>query len=368
MKCLLTLPTLLSQPLVAFTIELDNEFEQRMRHRTTTSGLAAGVGLSAGSGEAPWLVSLVMWSNLMQFVREEGVTVAQLQNLARIAKPSLAGMQRWGYIVVAPDPADSRPKPPRRDWVVRPTSAGRKAQEVWRPLLGVIEERWHARFGAGEIGKLRASLEALVSQLDIDLPDYLPVLQYGLFSGDLHSGRIGFSMSGTGLSPSLPALLSKLLLAFTLDFERESEVSLAISANVLRLLGEEGVRVRDLPRLSGVSKEAIAMSLGFLEKRRCIVVEPDPAASRTKVVRLTPKGRNAQDACHHLLGVIEERWHARFGKDAIRNLRESLEPLLGDLFRGLEPHPNGWRASVPKPGTLPHHPMVLHRGGYPDGS
>jgi hypothetical protein len=36
------------------------------------------------------------------------------------------------------------------------------------------------------------------------------------------------------------------LLAFAIDFEGESEVSLAISANVLRLIGEEGVRVPDI--------------------------------------------------------------------------------------------------------------------------
>jgi hypothetical protein len=46
------LPTLLSQVLVAFTIELDNEFEHQMPHRTTI----------ARQGRGPWLVSLPMWS------------------------------------------------------------------------------------------------------------------------------------------------------------------------------------------------------------------------------------------------------------------------------------------------------------------
>ena len=41
---------------------------------------------------------------------------------------------------------------------------------------------------------------------------------------------------------------------------------------------------------------------------------------------------------------------------------------LSPLFRGLEPYPDGWRAKVRKPDTLPHYPMVLHRGGFPDGS
>jgi hypothetical protein len=66
---------------------------------------------------------------------------------------------------------------------------------------------------------------------------------------------------------------------------------------------------------------------------------------------------------------------ARFGKDIIRTLRGLLETLVGEptaqispLFRGLEPYPDGWRASVRKPTALPHYPMVLHRGGFPDGS
>jgi hypothetical protein len=53
-------------------------------------------------------------------------------------------------------------------------------------------------------------------------------------------------------------------------------------------------------------------------------------------------------------------------------LRASLEPLAAGqppvLFGGLEPYPDNWRASVRWSATLPHFPMVLHRGGYPDGS
>ena len=41
-------------------------------------------------------------------------------------------------------------------------------------------------------------------------------------------------------SADLSVLLSQVLLAFTLDFERESAVSLAIVANALRVLTERG--------------------------------------------------------------------------------------------------------------------------------
>ena len=351
------LSTLLSQALVAFTIEFDNEFEHQMPHRTTSQG---------GARQGPWLVSLVMWSNCMQFVGEEGVTLGELEDLARTTT-NLNGMQRWGYIAV-------EPKRPRASSVIRATARGREAQQVWRPLFGVLEKRWQERIGKEEITQLRESVYALVSRMHVDLPDCLPILGYGLFSKV--PPAVQKTPPAAGVSSRLPlsALLSRCLLAFAIEFERESELSLAISANVVRILDEKGVRVRDLPLLTGVSKGAISVALGFLQKRHAVVVEPDQAGSRVKVARLTPKGREAQDAYHQLLGSIEKRWEARFGKDTIRNLRKSLERLAGDstahspLFRGLEPYPDGWRASIRKPNILPHYPMVLHRGGFPDGS
>jgi hypothetical protein len=94
-----------------------------------------------------------------------------------------------------------------------------------------------------------------------------------------------------------------------------------------------------------------------------------------KFLRLTAEGRREQNKYRERLALIEAHWRARFGKGKIGSLRELLERLVGEptaqrspLFQGLEPYPEGWRAAVPKPATLPHHPMVLHRGGYPDGS
>ena len=93
------------------------------------------------------------------------------------------------------------------------------------------------------------------------------------------------SKDKAGSRQPLPALLSQVLLAFAVEFERESDLSLAIGANVLRVLDEKGVRVRDLPLLTGVSKEAISVAMGILQKQGIAVVE----AKRGKVVRLTPR-------------------------------------------------------------------------------
>lgn len=317
----------------------------------------------------PWLVSMAMWWNCMRFVGEDGVRVGELRQLAR-TKTNLNGMVRWGYIVVAPDPQDPRPKPLPSNWLIRPTRKGRKAQQVWQPLFNMIESRWHDRFGTTEIDRLRDALWAVNSQFKIELPNCLPILGYGLHSkGPDRDERSPPVQPSDGTSLPLPALLARVLLAFVMEFEHKANLSLAISANVIRCLAAGSVKVRDLPVLSGVSKEAINMALGILEKGGLATVEVDLSGGRSKVIQLTPKGQEAWEQDHRLLATIEERWQSRFGADAIHNLRGALECLLGGpVFRGLDPYPDGWRASTRKPATLPHFPMVLHRGGFPDGS
>jgi DNA-binding MarR family transcriptional regulator len=371
----LALSALLSQALVAFTIEFDNEFERRTPHQTTDHGS------TLGSNHAPWLVSMVMWEKFLQFVPDNGITIRELQRLTGLSdKGMVTWLTRlgkwWGYIVIGPDQADPPAKSARSEWQVRPTPGGQKALEVWRPLSAVIEQRWDERFGPREIEHLRESLRAVVSQLDPELPDSLPILGYGLFSKADDDGRRSAATRGPHRwsHAPLPALLSRPLLAFAVDFEGESELSLAIGANVLRLAGEEGVRIRDLPRLAGVSREAIATALSFLEKRGYASVKQESSGKRAKLLMLNARGLRARDEYHRLVWNIEERWQARFGKKAMAGIRDALEQLVGQpaaehspLFRGLEPYPDGWRASVPRPDTLPHYPMVLHRGGFPDG-
>jgi hypothetical protein len=145
-----------------------------------------------------------------------------------------------------------------------------------------------------------------------------------------------------------------------------------VAANVLRVLGAERTRLRDLPALTGTSKESVRWALGILTRGDLAAEEPDPAASRGKVALLTPRGLEARHLYHELTVAIERRWDDRFSPGVTGALRASLEPLAAGqspvLFGGLEPYPDNWRASVRRPATLPHFPIVLHRGGYPDGS
>jgi methyltransferase (TIGR00027 family) len=363
----LSLSVLLSQALVAFTIELDNEAEHLLPHRTTNHGVA-------GIGAGPWLTSAAMFENCLRFVTDEPITVRELETLAR-TRTNLDGMRRWSYITIDGAAGKTYQGRPGPDAVLRATAQGLRARQTWLPVPAVIEQRWTERFGAGQIGDLRRALVAVTAQLDAGLPDCLPILGQTLFS--------------RGPDPALPprpepsdltalpllALLSRVLLAFALDYEAESEVSLAVGANLLRVLREDGTRLRDLPLRSGVSREAVSWAMGVLLRAGLAVEEPDPASSRGQAARLTPRGLLAQELYLGLLDTIAERWRARFGSDTIGSLRRSLEVLAvgsGDqpppVFQGLEPYPDNWRAQVRPASLLPYYPMVLHRGGYPDGS
>ncbi len=377
----LPLPTLLSQVLVAFTVEFDNEAEYRMPHRTT-GGLPHGVPT-----DSPWLVSQVMWANVLQFVDEEGTRVRDIHARAGTTSDSLAGLRRWRYVTIEPWPNDGLGGPAPEDSVVRLTPAGRRARTVWLPLADEIEERWRSRFGPGAIDDLAGALGSIIGRLGHPLPHYLPVVDPTL-NGKAAPllvepvGPVGpVGAGGPGAPqptepPDLSVLVSRVLLGFTLGFEAESSISLPISANTLRVLDGSGVRVRDLPRLTGVSKEANAMATGFLERHGCAEVVADPSATRGKLVRLTAKGQRAQAKYRGILGSTEEGWKERYGTVDMAALRHALEQLAGSeeagpgspLFSGIEPYPDSWRASVRKPLVLPHYPMVLHRGGYPDGS
>jgi DNA-binding MarR family transcriptional regulator len=170
-------------------------------------------------------------------------------------------------------------------------------------------------------------------------------------------------------------LLAKVLLAFALEFEAQAKISLAIAANVLRVLEDEPIPVRNLPQLSGVSKEALAMATGWLQKYELVVLAADRVKGKGKAIALTAKGRIARQACHQLAWAIENRWTERFGQDHIQRLRAALERLLAAsdengslIMQCVRPYPDDWRASLPAPQTLPHFPMILHRGGFPDGS
>jgi DNA-binding MarR family transcriptional regulator len=370
----LPLSTLLAQVLVAYTIEFDNLAELRLPHHTSDDDRDRARARDERS-DTPWLASYVCWANVLQYVGPDGLTVATLRDQARTDRLLLEGLRRWRYLRLTPPQGQALKKPSAAATLVRTTHHGRLAQEIWGALPAIMDERWRGRFGDKAVERLHRALAAIFTRLPIDPPAFLPVVH------PTQNGRAETAPPGppshrvAAGTADFVTLLAGVLLSFTIDFEADSRVSLPVSANTLRVLDRAPRRPRDLPRLTGVSKEGNAMCIGFLERRACVVVEPDPAATRGKVIRLTDKGEAARAKSERLLAATEERWRTTYGPRHLAALRAALEPLVGGgtldsspLAAGLTPEPGNWRASVNAPETLPHYPMVLHRGGFPDGS
>jgi hypothetical protein len=365
------LSALLSHALVAFTIECDNEAERRIPHVTSRYGRTAGA--TAG----PWLTSIVMWFNCMRYVDASPIVVRELERRARVPT-NLAGMERWGYITVERERGGTRVARPH--WILRATPRGLVAREVWEGLPAEIEQRWRRRLGAGPVERLRAALVGLLDQVERPLPECLPILGHGLLTQipDIDVPRRGAGgeppAADAAAQRSLVALLAQALLAFALPFEQRSKVSLAICADALLWL-DGPVRVSELPRRTGVSIESIRMATGWLARSGHATLGTDPAAARGRVIAATERGAGAAATARRILGAIEEGWCGRFGSDAVAAVRAALEAIDGPaaapgsaLLAGLEPPPGSWRAARRRPQRLRDYPMVLHRGGYPDGS
>ena len=121
----------------------------------------------------------------------------------------------------------------------------------------------------------------------------------------------------------LPALLSKMLLAFAVEFDRRSPAPLALCANVLRVVSDESVRVSDLATLTGGSPEVRA--IGWRLKPYVAV---GTVTGRGRVARLRPAGVATQIAYPRLLDVLETQWRERSGQEVVNDLYR----LLGALF------------------------------------
>lgn len=345
----LPLSTLLSHALVAFTIEADQLFEVEMPH-TTTEDLKAG-----RPPRGPWLISLAFWSNCLSHVAPTGSEVGEVLDRGFLADNFLLGtnpgMVRWGYLTLTPgSPASKRPN---RTWTATPTAAGRRAQEIWAPLPAAVEARWLQRWPG--VSDLRKALEAVVGDADRDLPHHLPI------NGTGSPVKLAVRPPRPAAGDDLGALLAKALLLFTIDVEATSPVPLVLSTNVLRALHAGPLAKKRLPTVTGVAKETLDVMTGRLHKHGLITQSPD------KTFDLTDSGRRAAADATTAVASAEARWPA--------DLRAQLEPLTGDgtvegsaLAEAIRPPEGTWRHRRPEPQTLPHHPVVSHRGGFPDGS
>jgi hypothetical protein len=305
-------------------------------------------------------ISLPMWTNGLRFIAEDGITADALRREARAAC-NIGGLERWGWISVGDQPRRSRPgfgtqRGVKGDTVLRPTRKGVYARRLWPRVLTEVEGRWRIRFGGDVIDALYDALRTSALTMPWSPPEVHP-----------SDGFFTHVVAGDVVDDGHPlvARLGQTLTGRTLDYEKEAAVSAPLSANVLRVIGTGVVAIRDLPGLTGLSREGIAMAAGFLQRSGRAGSTPGRA------LRLTPEGLVALDGYR--------QWEARQRDSGLRGALTAIVAQRDALSAGLVPPAGCWRGEKPylaqtqrlvadPTGALPWHPMVLHRGGWPDAS
>jgi DNA-binding MarR family transcriptional regulator len=101
------------------------------------------------------------------------------------------------------------------------------------------------------------------------------------------------------------------------------------SVGVLRTIDPDGTRPGELARRAGVTPQAMAEFVRHLEERGYVERVRDPTDGRARLVRLTPRGREASAAAHVVFAGIEDRWKRTLGAQRYKQLKEMLGELKG---------------------------------------
>jgi DNA-binding MarR family transcriptional regulator len=109
---------------------------------------------------------------VFRFVREDGMRLTRLAELAGITKQSAGeivdDLAKRGYVERIPDPADKRAK------LITLTDRGREAQATGFGLFAEVERRWIERYGAERWEAMRDLLEEIVTT---EAPASVPELE-----------------------------------------------------------------------------------------------------------------------------------------------------------------------------------------------
>jgi DNA-binding MarR family transcriptional regulator len=90
---------------------------------------------------------------------------------------------------------------------------------------------------------------------------------------------------------------------------------------------DQGSRLTELAERSGLTKQAVGEVIPELEQLGYVVREPDPRDRRAKIIKLTPKGRDACLTGRRLFADIEREWAEELGEELLAGLREAAERI-----------------------------------------
>ncbi|NHO64590.1 MarR family transcriptional regulator [Aestuariicella hydrocarbonica] len=228
-------------------------------------------------------------------------------------------LETLDYIERRKHPQDSRSS------LLSLSAKGRQLLQDGVQHMVELQHEFASKVGEERLQELIGLLEALCRIRKIELPE-LRVLE-STMDGE-HAGSDAFKSGSTRLN-QLSSVLNR-------EFRRALFTSLSdkgfqgLRANlgqVLGLISQEGQKIQYIASVTGVSKQAVAVTAAELEQQGYIVREPDPTDKRQVILRLSPLGSELLVEILASVRELEASIHKALGDDKYRALEETLATL-----------------------------------------
>jgi DNA-binding MarR family transcriptional regulator len=102
---------------------------------------------------------------------------------------------------------------------------------------------------------------------------------------------------------------------------------------ILQMIPSQGVRITDLARIAGMTKQALGEFVDGLEESGFVRSGRDPADGRVRLVTRTDRGDAAAEAAGQAIEAIERQWRKEVGAEAFDTMKQALRQLGRDSFR-----------------------------------
>jgi DNA-binding MarR family transcriptional regulator len=143
-------------------------------------------------------------------------------------------------------------------------------------------------------------------------------------------------MSSTERPPAVPPLAMNISAVFdslvealhtALPAAGFPDIRPAHSINLFRVIDAGGTRPTELARRAGVTPQAMAEIIRYLEGHGYAERVPDPSDGRARIVKLTPRGHEAAAIAGRVFTGLEAKWEEVLGESRMAQLRAMLAEL-----------------------------------------
>ena len=102
---------------------------------------------------------------------------------------------------------------------------------------------------------------------------------------------------------------------------------------ILQMIPPQGVRITDLARIAGMTKQALGEFVDWLEQSGFVRSGRDPADGRVRLVTRTDRGDAAAEAATLAIAAVEREWRKEVGAEAFDTMKQALRHLGRDSFQ-----------------------------------